>query len=393
MRRVLRRALPVVLTCLALVASGTAVAAAVSVLSLPTLPTLPGGSSEGHSPTPRASGSPSSDANEAVPVVGMSQVAPLRRVVPPDLMAVAPKSIDAKTLEAIKSLDGVRETTTVDAGSVVLRGRSLDVFGVDPATFRPWTPPTTATSKKLWVALARNRFVVSHQAKRARQLELGRSYSIAGRNTSSVRLGASAALGVPGVDALVSEKTSKQLGLVPDLAVFVNAPGADIDTLREQLTAKLGKKAQVLTLRGQPGQRGGDGESSRDPARKASSYMQLYKQSAQLCPGLSWTVLAAIGQIESAHGRNTGPSSAGALGPMQFMPSTWSAYGVDGDGDGRAEIMNPYDAVPSAAKYLCANGAGGDREALRNAIWHYNHAQWYVNNVLALAEKYARNYG
>ncbi|MCW2707286.1 MAG: Lytic transglycosylase catalytic, partial [Frankiales bacterium] len=110
--------------------------------------------------------------------------------------------------------------------------------------------------------------------------------------------------------------------------------------------------------------------------------------SASYCPGLSWKVLAAIGQVESDHGRNVGPSSAGALGPMQFMPSTWAQYAVDGDGDGKADIMNPYDAVPAAALYLCRNGAGLGGQALYDAIFNYNHADWYVREVLAIAAAY-----
>ena len=64
-----------------------------------------------------------------------------------------------------------------------------------------------------------------------------------------------------------------------------------------------------------------------------ANYLALYQASAaKYCPGLSWTVLAAIGQIESGHGTNNGPSSAGALGPMQFLPSTWAVWGIDGFG-------------------------------------------------------------
>jgi peptidoglycan hydrolase CwlO-like protein len=118
-------------------------------------------------------------------------------------------------------------------------------------------------------------------------------------------------------------------------------------------------------------------------------YLSLYKQAATTCPGLSWTVLAAIGQVESGHGRNPSMSSAGALGPMQFLPSTFAHYGVDGDHDGVLDIMDPYDAIFSAASYLCANGAGNGGDALYNAIWHYNHADWYVQMVLTLAQKYA----
>jgi peptidoglycan hydrolase CwlO-like protein len=117
-------------------------------------------------------------------------------------------------------------------------------------------------------------------------------------------------------------------------------------------------------------------------------YLSLYRQAATTCPGLSWTVLAAIGQVESGHGRNPSTSSAGAMGPMQFLPSTFAHYAVDGDHDGVANIMDPYDAIYSAAAYLCANGAGNGPDALYSAIWHYNHADWYVQMVLALAKRY-----
>src|SRR6202020_3307572 len=102
---------------------------------------------------------------------------------------------------------------------------------------------------------------------------------------------------------------------------------------------------------------------------RPSSYLQLFQESAAAyCPGLSWTVLAAIGQIESADGQNEGPSSAGALGPMQFEPSTWSMWGIDGFGQtGLPHILNPDDAVPSAARLLCADGAANGLTGLRQA--------------------------
>jgi membrane-bound lytic murein transglycosylase B len=100
-------------------------------------------------------------------------------------------------------------------------------------------------------------------------------------------------------------------------------------------------------------------------------------------------VLAAIGQVESGHGRDASTSYAGAMGPMQFLPSTFVTYAVDGDHDGNADIMSAPDAIYTAANYLCANGAAGGTDALYRAIWHYNHADWYVQMVLTLAQQYA----
>ena len=123
------------------------------------------------------------------------------------------------------------------------------------------------------------------------------------------------------------------------------------------------------------------------------SFLALYRAAAATCPGLPWPVLAAIGQVESGHGSNTGPSSSGAMGPMQFLPSTFAAYAVDGDGNGTADIWNPADAIFSAANYLCANGAGVGPRALYTAIWHYNHADWYVQMVMEVAGGIARKFG
>jgi murein DD-endopeptidase MepM/ murein hydrolase activator NlpD len=98
-------------------------------------------------------------------------------------------------------------------------------------------------------------------------------------------------------------------------------------------------------------------------------------------------VLAGINKIETAFGTNLNVSSAGALGWMQFIPSTWKAYGVDANGDGRKDPYNPVDAICAAARYLKA--AGGDTN-IRNAIFAYNHATWYVDEVLLYARQYGR---
>ncbi|MCZ3388185.1 MAG: lytic transglycosylase domain-containing protein [Actinomycetia bacterium] len=123
------------------------------------------------------------------------------------------------------------------------------------------------------------------------------------------------------------------------------------------------------------------------------SYLAIYQAAAATCSGLPWPVLAAIGQVESGHGTNTGPSSSGAMGPMQFLPSTFAAYAVDGDGDGDTDIWDPADAIYSAARYLCANGAGGGPRALHGAIYRYNHADWYVLMVMRVAAELATRFG
>ncbi len=113
--------------------------------------------------------------------------------------------------------------------------------------------------------------------------------------------------------------------------------------------------------------------------------LQSLWQAAGSAYGIPWQVLASINKIESNFGRNMGPSSAGAIGWMQFMPDTWLSWGVDANGDGVADPWNPYDAVYAAARYLAASGGQND---ISSAIFSYNHAQWYVNEVLQLAQLY-----
>jgi hypothetical protein len=115
-----------------------------------------------------------------------------------------------------------------------------------------------------------------------------------------------------------------------------------------------------------------------------ATWASLAHQAAATCPGLPAAVLLAIGHVESSLGRMSWASSAGAIGPMQFLPSTWAAYGVDGDGDGHTDVMNTVDAVHGAARLLCANG-GADPDRLASALWNYNHSEDYVRQVMSLS--------
>jgi hypothetical protein len=147
-----------------------------------------------------------------------------------------------------------------------------------------------------------------------------------------------------------------------------------LEKLQRQLAANLAAQAATQAV-------------GKMVASSPADLITLYKGAATTCPGLPWGVLAAIGQVETGHGQNKNVSSAGAMGPMQFLPSTFAAYKVDGDGDGQANILDQADAVYSAANYLCANG-GGNSETLYKAIWHYNHSDYYVKMVLGLAAQY-----
>jgi murein DD-endopeptidase MepM/ murein hydrolase activator NlpD len=102
---------------------------------------------------------------------------------------------------------------------------------------------------------------------------------------------------------------------------------------------------------------------------------------------IPWEVLAAINKIETGFGTNLNVSSAGAVGWMQFLPSSWEEYGVDANGDGRKDPYNPVDAICAAARYLKISGGTKD---LYNAVLSYNHADWYAQEVLLTARAYGK---
>ncbi|MEU6728760.1 bifunctional lytic transglycosylase/C40 family peptidase [Nonomuraea wenchangensis] len=134
-------------------------------------------------------------------------------------------------------------------------------------------------------------------------------------------------------------------------------------------------------------------------------YLKLYKEYGKRI-GVQWNILAAVGKRETDHGRSTlpgvrsGTNSAGAAGPMQFLISTWggkarvpvetpfTGYASDGDGDGIGDVYNPADAILGAARMLKRNGAP---ENVRQALFVYNRAWWYVDQVEEIARKYAKS--
>jgi len=312
-----------------------------------------------------------------------------RQIILADIMIVAPKGLTSAQIAKLRKITGVRNMITFDGAQIRAGGRKVSVIGVNPATFRSWVPLATASNQSFWSALTRGDFVASAGARQRLGLRAGGIYPLIGATTQDVKFAMAARLHLSSVDLLVNQATSRKLGLVRQVAGLISAPGVSLTTLTRKVARILGRGGQVEVLRSQQLP-----VASYAPGTRPTTYIGLFKASAaEYCPGLSWTVLAAIGQIESADGTNLGPSTAGALGPMQFLPSTWAIWGTAGFGDtGSPNILNPYDAVPSAARLLCANGAAAGGSALSHAIFEYNHADWYVKEVLALAAAYAADY-
>jgi len=340
-----------------------------------------GGLAGGAVPVPPADGAPGQQA-------GIASVASsrFRGIVLPDLLIVLRSGLTARDAAALRRIRGVRKLIMFDGARITIAGRQASVIGVTPAQFRSWVPLAAASDQPLWNALATGDFITTGPAAASLGLTNGARYRLAAATTPEVTFAGSAQLGISGIDAVVNQALSRRLGLVHRIAALLSAPGPAMRTLVAAVRRVLGASVTVVSLRGE------QLPLAASAPRQITSYLQLFQASARrYCPALSWTVLAAIGQIESNDGQNVGPSSAGALGPMQFLPSTWAAWGIDGFGPpGSPDVMNPLDAVPSAARLLCADGASaGTPSGLRQAIFGYNHATWYVNEVLALAAEYA----
>jgi cell wall-associated NlpC family hydrolase len=155
-------------------------------------------------------------------------------------------------------------------------------------------------------------------------------------------------------------------------------------------TAVLGSVASISGVGSAP-----PSVSSAATAAVPAAMLTLYERAADECPGLPWTVLAAIGTVESDNGQSdlpgvhSGANAAGAEGPMQFLPATFRAYDepVPPGGADPPTPYDPTDAVYAASRLLCANGAAGGAD-LAGAIFAYNHSTSYVQQVLALAQSY-----
>ncbi|HEX4655248.1 MAG TPA: lytic transglycosylase domain-containing protein [Mycobacteriales bacterium] len=328
------------------------------------------------------------NATSAQPSSTDRSVAPLRRITPPDAVALLAKSATPRQLRRVWKLSGVRAVAVLDTGRITVRGHHLHAVGVRAGRIRTFTPALTAKSDPLWQSIAQGDLTVGYAAARSLRHRLGQTLMVRGprHHLATTRIGAFASLGLGSAQGVLSHHRAMQLGLHPSRRLYVSAPHVAVSTLAVDLRRIFGAHVVVRDVRPhvtvQP-------ISAFAQSTIPAPYLALYRSAAATCPGLPWTVLAGIGAVETGHGANVHRSVKGAVGPMQFLPSTFAAYGVDGNGDGVADIHNPADAIYSAARYLCLWGAGRGGQALYDAIWAYNHADWYVRLVVNYANAYA----
>lgn len=179
--------------------------------------------------------------------------------------------------------------------------------------------------------------------------------------------------------------------------LFIAATAGTVASIGAHITP--GNTTPGTSTSGQAPTRPGPGNPHPGPGTLAdipANYLALYQKAAKICPRLGWHVLAAVGKIETNHGRSalpgvtSGQNASGAMGPMQIIKPTWDAilarHRLPLGGATPPSPYNPHDAIHAAAYLLCDSGA--NRGDIRAALFAYNHATWYVNKVLAQARRY-----
>ncbi|MBG0815013.1 C40 family peptidase [Planomonospora sp. ID82291] len=220
-------------------------------------------------------------------------VAPLTEMRKPHLFVVANRPLSSAVVARAARIKGIRSIERADAAEVVMDDKRVQTLGVDPSTFRAYTPRPTATSDKLWRNVAAGEVAVSFVLGNDGGLALGRTVASGGR---ALRVGAYATMGMGAIDAVVSRRTARELGIPENNALVVSAPKADSTRLRAALLKVLPKGSQVVAI---------------NPVFKAAP-RKVWPVSAFMSPDQVRTALtAAIGKL----GR---PYVWGAEGPDTF---------------------------------------------------------------------------
>jgi cell wall-associated NlpC family hydrolase len=182
-------------------------------------------------------------------------VAPLSKLRPADLLVVAPTSLPAAVAAKIRRLPGVTAAAALDAATIKVNGKFVQMLGVNPGAFRAFAAGPTARSTSLWRSVAGGDIAVSYTMGKQDKLPLGGSVSVAGQRPEILRVGGYGTVGIAGVDAVVSDAVARTLGLPTSNALVISAPHASLAALAKKIKADLPHGAGIaqLVLQVQPG--------------------------------------------------------------------------------------------------------------------------------------------
>jgi peptidoglycan DL-endopeptidase CwlO len=177
-----------------------------------------------------------------------SPAAPARRLLPADVLVVSDDPLPAGTVAKVRGVPGVRAAEPVDAARVRVNGSLAAVLGVDPSAFRRFAAKPTAMNTALWGSVANGAIAVSYTMGREAKLPAGSTVEVTGQHLETLQVGGLGTVGIPGVDAVVSDATARSLGFPAGNAIVISAPGAHLSTLKSRIKAAVPAAAAVEML-------------------------------------------------------------------------------------------------------------------------------------------------
>ena len=177
-----------------------------------------------------------------------SPAAPVRRLLPADVLVVSNDPLPAGTVAKVRGVPGVRAAEPVDAARVRVNGSLAAVLGVDPSAFRRFAAKPTAMNTALWGSVANGAIAVSYTMGREAKLPVGSTVEVTGQHLETLQVGGLGTVGIPGVDAVVSDATARSLGFPAGNAIVISAPGAHLSTLKSRIKAAVPAAAAVEML-------------------------------------------------------------------------------------------------------------------------------------------------
>jgi len=183
------------------------------------------------------------------PVVTDAKVAPLRHVLPADIVAVSAKTLPARAVRQVRKLSGVRAVEAVDAARVRVNGKFAAILGVNPSSFRSFAAKPTAKDNAFWRSVESGSLGLSFEMGKQDKLPTGTAVEVAGRQLTTMRIGRFGTVGIGGVDAVITDRVARSLGFPVDNALVISAaPSVKFTTLTHKIKKLMPRAAQVEQL-------------------------------------------------------------------------------------------------------------------------------------------------
>jgi cell wall-associated NlpC family hydrolase len=263
---------------------------------------------------------------------GTANVAPLRGLLQAAMIVVAPSSLPAGTLPAIRRLPGVTAAQSVEAAKIQVNGKYTAVLGVDPSAFRGFAAHKTAASDQLWQSVADGAMAVSYTMGKLDRLPLGGTVHVAGAKRENLPVGGFGTIGIEGVDAVVSDTVARSLGMPAANAIVISSPHANLASLAAAAKRLIPHAAAVEPLMTQVTAGVTKTEATAAGVAAAGAAQAAGPPGARGSIAAALTQTEAVSMLSAALSRRGMPYIWGAAGPGSFDCSglvQWS-YGQAG---------------------------------------------------------------